>query len=160
MNTAFLLIGGNIGDRSVNLQLAKSRLQQHIGEIGKCSSVYETSAWGNQEQADFLNQVITLHTKLSAAECMKEILTIENKMGRVRDQKNDPRIIDIDILFFDEAIINEPDLIIPHPQIQNRKFALIPMNELAPEFEHPVFNISIAALLSTCTDQLEVRLLK
>ncbi len=159
MNTVFLLIGGNIGDRSANLQTAKTMLQQGLGEIGNCSSVYETSAWGNIDQADFLNQVIMIHTKLAAAECMNEILSIENKMGRVRHKKNDPRTIDIDILFYNHEIINSTNLTIPHPEIQNRKFALVPLQEIIPDFIHPVLKSSITQLLSTCKDELEVRLM-
>ena len=148
-----------MGNRINNFETSINFLQQKIGKIIKRSSVYETDAWGNTSQPDFLNQVILIETSLNATECMQQIFFIENKMGRVRTKKNDPRIIDIDILFFNDEIINEPDLIIPHPQIQNRKFVLIPMNEISPGLIHPALNQTINNLLSTCTDQLEVRLL-
>ena len=160
MNLIYLLIGGNVGDRIANLETASDLIEQQIGKIIKRSSVYETDAWGNPDQPDFLNQVLFAETGLSAIKCMGEIFSIENKMGRVRAKKNDPRIIDIDILFFNDEIINEPDLSIPHPQIQNRKFVLVPMNELFPGLIHPVLKQSINNLLSACNDQLEVRLLK
>ena len=159
MNTLYLLIGGNVGNRINNLETATGLLQQQIGNIIKRSSVYETGAWGNTNQPDFLNQVLILETRLNATECMQQIFFIENKMGRIRTEKNAPRIIDIDILFFNDEVINEPGLTVPHPQIANRKFVLIPMNELSPGLLHPVLNQTIANLLSTCTDQLEVRLL-
>lgn len=160
MNKAYLLIGGNVGNRIDNIGTAITFLQQQVGKIIKRSSVYETEAWGNTNQPDFFNQVLLVETALGAAECMQHIFSIENKMGRIRRKKNDPRIIDIDILFFNDEIINEPHLTIPHPQIQNRRFVLIPMNELSPDLIHPVLNKSINNLLSTCDDQLEVRLLR
>lgn len=159
MNKAYLLIGGNIGNRPDNIKTACDLLEQQIGKIIKFSSVYETDAWGNINQPDFLNQVLLIKTLLNAHDCMQQILSIENKMGRIRDKKNDPRIIDIDVLFFNDEIINEPHLTIPHPQIQNRKFVLVPMNELSPDFIHPVLNKTINNLLSISNDELEVRLL-
>ena len=159
MNRTYLLIGSNVGNRVNNIETATNLLEQQIGKIIKSSSVYETDAWGNTSQPDFLNQAILIETRLNAHKCMQQIFSIENKMGRVRIKKNDPRIIDVDILFFNDEIINEQDLIVPHPQIQNRKFVLIPMNELSPGFIHPVLNQTIGNLLSTCADPLQVRLL-
>jgi 2-amino-4-hydroxy-6-hydroxymethyldihydropteridine diphosphokinase len=157
MNEAYLLIGGNLGDRVVNLADARVNIESHLGKIIKASSMYETASWGIAGQPDFLNQVLLLETKFSAEEIMNSILSIENKMGRVRTEKNASRIIDIDILFFNDEIINRKDLIIPHPEIQNRKFALIPMNEIAADYLHPVFKQSIKNLLSTSKDQLLVK---
>ncbi len=159
MNKTYLLIGGNIGNRIAILETAINLIEKKLGNITNRSSIYETGAWGNTNQPDFLNQVLLLETKLNAVKCMQQIFLIENKMGRVRDKKNDPRIIDIDILFFNDEIINDPGLSIPHPQIQNRKFVLVPMNELSPNLFHPVVKKTINNLLSTCTDPLEVRLL-
>lgn len=158
MNIAYLLIGGNVGNRNKNIITAIELLQQQIGNIIKRSSIYETEAWGNTDQPDFLNQVLLAETELNAAECMHQILSIEEKMGRIRSEKNDPRIIDIDILFFNDEIINTPHLTIPHPQIQHRKFVLVPMNELASGLVHPVLNQTINTLLKNCIDPLEVRL--
>ncbi|MEO6453098.1 MAG: 2-amino-4-hydroxy-6-hydroxymethyldihydropteridine diphosphokinase [Ginsengibacter sp.] len=159
MNKVYLLIGGNMGDRMSNIDAAVNFLDQEIGNVIIRSSIYETDAWGNTNQPNFLNQVILIETPIGAAECMQQIFSIENKMGRIRAEKNDPRIIDIDILFFNDEIINEPHLTIPHPQIQNRRFVLIPMNEVSPHLVHPVFNQTISKILSVCQDELEVRLL-
>lgn len=156
MNAAYLLIGGNIGNRGENLSEARAHIENGIGEIIKTSSIYQTASWGITEQPDFLNQVLLVNTKFSAEETMQLILSVENKMGRVRTQKNASRIIDIDILFFNYEIISDQNLTIPHPEIQNRKFALIPLNEIAPDFIHPVFKQSIRNLLSTSKDKLEV----
>lgn len=157
MNLAYLLIGGNLGDRIKNLDFAKIWIEKNIGDVINNSSIYETAAWGITEQPDFLNQVLLVETKLSAQEVLHKILSIENKMGRIRTQKNASRIIDIDILFFNDEVIDEPGLTIPHPEIQNRKFALIPMAEIAPDIVHPLLGQSIKNLLSTSKDKLEVR---
>ena len=157
MNAAYLLIGGNLGNRIENLSEGREQIENEVGEIIKASSIYQTASWGITEQPDFLNQVLLMRSKFSAEEIMKLILTIENKMGRVRTQKNASRIIDIDILFFNDEIISLTNLTIPHPEIQNRKFALIPLNEIAPYFLHPVFKLSIQNLLSTSKDKLEVK---
>ena len=159
MNKIYLLLGGNMGDRISNLSTAKKLIEQKIGKITKRSSVYQTAAWGIKDQPDFLNQVLLVKTKLDALECMQQILAIENKIGRIRTIKNAPRVIDIDILFYNDEIINLPNLVVPHPQIEKRKFVLIPMNELVADMIHPVLRRSINYLLSTCTDPLEVRLL-
>jgi 2-amino-4-hydroxy-6-hydroxymethyldihydropteridine diphosphokinase len=159
MNKTYLLLGGNVGDRINNIKTAARLLQNQTGAIIKHSSIYETDAWGNTEQPDFLNQVLYIETMLSASEYMHQILFIESEMGRIRLKKNDPRVIDIDILFFNDEVINEPPhLTIPHPEIPNRRFVLIPMNELSPDFVHPLLNKTIHYLLSVCKDMLQVRL--
>lgn len=157
MNSAYLLIGGNIGDRIKNLAKTRSFIGMGIGKIVKTSSIYETAAWGITEQPDFLNQVLLVESKLPAQKIMQLILSIENKLGRVRTQKNASRIIDIDILFYNNEIINEMGLTVPHPEIQNRKFALIPLNEIATEFVHPILKLSLKNLLSISKDKLEVK---
>jgi 2-amino-4-hydroxy-6-hydroxymethyldihydropteridine diphosphokinase len=157
MNITYLLIGGNLGVREKILARARSFIKEDIGNIRKASSIYETAAWGITEQPDFLNQVIEVETKLSAQEVLNNILAIEIKMGRVRTRKNASRIIDIDILFFNNDIIHEPGLTVPHPEIQNRKFALVPMAEIAPGILHPIFKRTIKELLSTSGDTLEVK---
>jgi len=110
MNKAYLLLGGNIGDRLSNLEKAKQFLKKQVGKIVECSGVYETASWGKTAQPDFLNQVLLIETKLTAAQIMEQILFIENEMGRVRTEKNASRIIDIDILFFNEEIIEKLNL--------------------------------------------------
>lgn len=156
MNDAYLLTGGNMGDRLANLQKAKEHLVNEAGTILAASSVYETEAWGNHEQPDFYNQVHKISTELSADELMEKILKIEELMGRVRTVKNASRVIDIDILFFNDTIITTPNLTIPHPEIINRRFVLTPMDELAPELIHPALHTTIHELLSTCKDPLRV----
>ncbi len=157
MNSVYLLIGGNLGKRIENLVVAKSFIENDIGKIIKASSVYETAAWGITEQPEFLNQVLLIKTKFAAEKMMGLIHSIENKMGRIRSQKNASRTIDIDILFFNDEIINRTNLTIPHPEIQNRRFALVPLNEIASGMVHPVFKQSIKNLLSTTNDKLEVK---
>ncbi len=156
MNTLFILVGGNLGDRPENLERALICVKKEIGQVFQSSMIYETEAWGNENQPDFYNQVHIINTTFSAAETMTKILAIEEEMGRIRTTKNAARIIDIDILFFNKEIINEPGLTIPHPEIANRRFALEPLNELAPKFIHPVLHKTIHDLLSTCEDRLEV----
>lgn len=158
MNTAYLLIGGNLGERVMNLDKAKAFISNDIGKIINASSIYETASWGITEQPDFLNQVLLIETRLYAKQLLHKIFSIENKMGRVRTQKNASRIIDIDILFFNDHLINEPGLTIPHPEIQHRKFALIPMTEIAPGFVHPLLEMQMKDILSTSKDTLEVKL--
>lgn len=160
MNKTYLLIGTNEGNRSQHLNKAKDLIQQKIGKIVSSSLIYETAAWGRHDQPDFLNQVLRVETLLTAQTIMQEILLIENAMGRIRTKKNDPRIIDIDILFFNNDTINETGLIVPHRELQNRRFVLIPMNELSPELVHPGLHESISYLLSTCKDDLPVRIFK
>ncbi len=157
MNSAYLLIGGNLGDRIAILTTARNFIESELGNIIKASSIYETAAWGIKEQPDFLNQVLLIKTILSAEELIKHILLVEEKMGRIRTQKNASRVIDIDVLFFNDRVLNTPLLTVPHPQIQYRKFTLIPLAEMAPNFIHPVLKKSIKHLLMDCRDELEVR---
>jgi len=157
MNRIYLLLGSNMGNPKQKLLSAQKNIERKIGKIIRLSSIYQTAAWGNTKQPDFLNQVIIVKTTLTAQEVIKTILEIEEKMGRIRTKKNAPRIIDIDILFHNKEIIQEKDLIVPHPEIQNRKFVLIPLNELSPNFKHPVLTKSIHHLLTICNDPLNVK---
>lgn len=157
MNTAYLILGGNKGDRLQNLQKALQLISQKAGIIVETSDIFTTSAWGNTEQPDFLNQALCLQTPLRAVDLLQTLLSIEQELGRVRDQpKWTARIIDIDILFYNTAIITTPDLKIPHPFIQERMFVLVPMAQIAPIFVHPVLKRNIQTLLLECTDKLEV----
>ena len=160
MNSTYLLIGGNLGDRIINLSKAKRLIEIEIGEIVNASSMYETASWGNTEQPKFLNQVLVIETILSAEKIIEKIFSIEHSMGRVRGIKNASRIIDIDILFFNDEIIKMPHLIIPHPEIQNRKFVLVPLAELSPNLYHPILKLTVAELLSASKDRLAVKLFK
>jgi 2-amino-4-hydroxy-6-hydroxymethyldihydropteridine diphosphokinase len=160
MNKIFLITGANIGDRKKNLETAAAFIKERIGKIIKSSSIYETEAWGNNDQPAFYNQVFFLESDFSAEQTMEEILKIEKEMGRVRTTKNAARIIDIDILFFNDEIINSPNLIVPHKEISNRRFVLMPLNELAPTHIHPVLKKNMEELLSSCKDPLKVTRLK
>jgi 2-amino-4-hydroxy-6-hydroxymethyldihydropteridine diphosphokinase len=155
MNKIFLITGGNIGDRKKNLQTAAALIQEHIGKIILSSKIYETDAWGITDQKSFYNQVHAIESNFSAEEVMQKILKIEEEMGRVRTIKNAARVIDIDILFFNNDIVNEQNLTIPHPQIINRRFVLTPLNEIASNLIHPVYKKSIHELLSMCKDELK-----
>lgn len=155
-NEAYLLIGGNIGNRMNYLTKAKNGIGKSCGHIRKLSAVYETAAWGYEEQAKFLNQVLVIKTKLSAEELLHHILKVEEEMGRKRDIKYGPRVIDIDILFFNDDIINADHLTVPHPEMQNRRFVLVPLNEIAADKIHPVFKKTILQLLAECPDKLDV----
>jgi len=157
MNISYLLIGGNEGDRAAYLQQAAEQIAGSACRILQTSSLYETAAWGKTDEAPFLNQALEIGTALEARPLMQVLLDIEQKLGRVRREKYGSRLIDIDILFFNDAIIEEPHLVIPHPRLQNRRFALAPMDEIAPDFIHPVLRRSIADLLAICPDPLEVK---
>lgn len=158
MNTAYLLTGGNMGKREENLALAREAIQAYCGEIKAVSSLYETAAWGKTDQPSFLNQALQIETTLSPRQLLKQILKTEEQIGRKRKEKYGPRIIDIDILFFNQQVFDSPSLKIPHPQIQNRRFVLTPLVEIAPGLIHPVLKKTISELLSATEDQLEVSL--
>lgn len=157
MNNTYLLLGSNMGNSKANLSKAVVQIEKQIGTITRQSGLYSTAAWGNTKQPDFLNQVIIVETKLSSLQTMQTILNIEKKMGRIRTVKNAPRVIDIDILFFNKEIIEEEHLFIPHPQIQNRRFVLVPLNQLSPNLKHPVLNKTVHQLLINCPDRLNVK---
>lgn len=156
MNEIYLITGGNIGNRRLNLETASVMIEDNVGKIIRSSKIYETDAWGITDQAIFYNQVHLVKSKLSAQQIIQTILKIEKDMGRIRTIKNAARIIDIDILFFNDEIINEQDLTIPHKEIPNRRFVLTPLNELAPQLIHPVLKKKIHVLLTDCTDNLKV----
>ena len=157
MNTAFLLTGGNLGDREKNLSQALQHIAEQCGHIVALSSLYETAAWGNVEQPSFLNQAIELETKLNARQLIRRLLKIEKIMGRERKEKYSARIIDIDILLFNHEIHDYHFLKLPHPEMQNRRFALEPLAELAPDYIHPALGKSIVTLLALCPDSLPVK---
>ncbi|HEX8676549.1 MAG TPA: 2-amino-4-hydroxy-6-hydroxymethyldihydropteridine diphosphokinase [Segetibacter sp.] len=157
MNDAYLLTGGNIGDRLVSLQQACMKIEKQAGIVLKKSAVYETAAWGITDQNLFLNQVLLVSTSLPPEELLHTLLHIEQELGRKRIVKMGPRVIDIDILFYNNEIISTPVLTVPHPQIANRRFVLTPLNEIAPGFVHPGLQKTIAELLEICPDNLEVR---
>ena len=157
MSTVFLGIGTNLGDRESNLREAILKIEEHIGMVLKFSAVYETAPWGFDAENDFLNMAVMVETIYSPAELMEKIIGIESMLGRDRNQdRYSSRIIDIDILFYNDLIINEKGLKIPHPLLHERRFVLVPLNELAPDLIHPVKGKSISLLLEECRDRSEI----
>lgn len=159
-NKVYLLTGGNLGDREENLSTARAYIDKKCGRVTKSSSLYETAAWGKSDQPSFLNQALEIQTALTPQNLLQKILDIEKEIGRVREEKYGPRIIDIDILLFNDKIYNFSLLKIPHPEMQNRRFVLVPLAEIAPGVIHPVFKKTIAELLTICPDKLEVKEVK
>lgn len=160
MATLYLLLGANLGDPKKQLAAAVQAIQEQIGTIVQQSSIYITESWGMEEkQPDYLNQVLAVQSEWSAQEVLQKTQRIEEKLGRVRHKKWEARVIDIDILFYEDAIIDLPNLKIPHPLFQERNFAMVPMNEIAPNYIHPVFNKNITELLRESSDDLAVKLI-
>ncbi|MDR0794256.1 MAG: 2-amino-4-hydroxy-6-hydroxymethyldihydropteridine diphosphokinase [Chitinophagaceae bacterium] len=157
MNEAYLLIGGNLGNRMVNLASARKLIGEKAGSIGKLSAIYETAPWGNAEQPAFYNQALQIYTPYASQRLLSNLLQIENELGRIRVEKYGARTIDIDILFFNNEIINTPNLTVPHRLMTERMFVLAPLNEIAAELIHPVLNKTIAELLNECEDVLKVK---
>ncbi|WP_207496652.1 2-amino-4-hydroxy-6-hydroxymethyldihydropteridine diphosphokinase [Aridibaculum aurantiacum] len=156
MNTAFLLLGGNLGDRKKNLEDALQLINERAGKISAASAFYETAAWGKEDQPNFLNQAVTLETRLSPTDLLRMLLAVEKDLGRERIEKLGPRLIDIDILFYGDMVLHSDQLTIPHPHITKRRFVLEPLHDLAPDLIHPAYNKTIAQLLQECTDPLPV----
>jgi 2-amino-4-hydroxy-6-hydroxymethyldihydropteridine diphosphokinase len=152
--TVYLLFGSNLGDRTENIQKAITRVRERIGEPFIVSSLYETEPWGFMHENPFLNQALGLHTHVSPHTLLGEILTIERESGRIRERKGyAARSLDIDILFYGRDVISLDNLVIPHPLICERRFVLVPLYEIAPDFIHPVRNKSIRDLLKECEDR-------
>ena len=156
MNKAYLLMGGNVGDTLSSLQHAIDILATDYGTILQKSRIYRTAPWGKINQQVFLNQAVLLETALTADALLTGLLHTEETMGRKRVEKYGPRIIDIDILLYNNSVIKSPGLTVPHPQLQYRRFALAPLNEIASSIVHPVLNKTIQQLLQDCPDDLPV----
>lgn len=157
MNKAFLLTGANLGDRQQNLASAREFIMKECGVIISTSSIYETAAWGKTDQPAFLNQALEVDTLLNAQQLIRRVLKVEKLMGRIREEKYGPRVIDIDILLFNNEKHHYHFLKLPHPEMQNRRFALLPLAEIAPGTIHPVLKKTIKELLEECTDELTVK---
>ncbi len=157
MNTIYLLLGSNEGDRKNWLRQAVDALNAKAGEVVQLSALYETAAWGLEDQPDFLNQAVQVNTLLDSRQLLEVVQSIEQDLGRQRVVKWGQRTLDIDILFFNREMIDNPELKVPHPHLQERRFALQPLAEIAPALVHTVFNKTIATLLDECPDPLEVR---
>ena len=145
-----------MGDRMQYLSEARHAIERNCGKIADQSAVYETAAWGMREQPAFLNQALLLLTHLTPLELLQSLLALEESLGRKREIKYGPRIIDIDILLFNDDIIHTLPLKIPHPELPNRRFALQCLHDIAPETTHPVLNKTVSQLLAECTDPLTV----
>jgi 2-amino-4-hydroxy-6-hydroxymethyldihydropteridine diphosphokinase len=158
MNVTYLCLGGNIGDREKSIDLALLKISEQVGEISLKSEIYETEAWGVINQQAYLNQCIEVKTNLTSLELINILLFIEKDLGRERTLNiiYESRTIDIDILFFNNDIINQSQLIVPHPRLHLRNFVLIPLHEIAANYLHPVLNKTIFNLLSDCNDISEV----
>lgn len=157
LNSTYLITGTNLGDRPANLRRAIVEIEKNIGSVSRCSSVYETEPWGLSNQPSFYNQVLKVNTTLDVWSLLATTLHIEEKMGRVRTERYGARVIDIDILFFENLVINSEKLTIPHPRIRERNFVLAPLAEIAPELVHPVLNQTMQELWTTSDDQLGVK---
>ena len=145
-----------MGSRRLNLQAAREKIIEHVGQVVRSSSIYQTEPWGYADQAPFLNQVLQVETDLDALETLKTLMAIEKSIGRVRYGKWQERIIDIDILYFENQVINSEWLTVPHPGIPHRKFVLVPLCELIPEEVHPLLKVSNIDLLKATEDTLGV----
>lgn len=157
MHISYILLGSNLGDREKYIASAISEISATLGIIEISSSLYETASWGKHDQPDFLNQVIELKTNLNPKELLAGVLNIEIKLGRKRIEKWGSRVIDIDILLYGQQIVNEPELSIPHPFLAFRRFCLMPLNEIAPKYVHPILKKTIQELLFELSDDLFVK---
>ncbi len=157
MNDVYLLLGSNLGNRQLFLQKAIQNIENEIAPLVKASSVYETQSWGKTDAPDYLNQVILVHTNIPPQTVLEKILDIEISLGRRREEKWGSRTIDIDILFYGDAVVNEPGLQIPHPELHKRRFTLEPLSEIAPHFVHTKYKKSLLELKNELQDSLIVK---
>lgn len=157
MNDVFLLLGSNLGERQALLKQAISHIEGAIAPVTKVSSVYETQSWGKTDEPDYLNQVVMLQTEIPAQSVLEKILHIEHEMGRERRERWGARVIDIDILFYGNEVLEQPGLHVPHPRLHQRRFTLEPLAEIAPNVIHPVLNKTISQLKSLLEDNLIVK---
>lgn len=153
---AYFLLGSNLGDRKLNLAIAVTKLTQQLGKVIVKSSIYETAPWGKTDQPGFLNQAIVISSEIPALQLLSMILAIEQQMGRVRLEKWGQRLIDIDLIFNENEVLNTENLQLPHPEMHKRKFVLVPLVEIAPDFIHPIFNQKISEILFNLNDNLSV----
>ncbi len=148
-HTVYLALGSNLGDRLANLKQAIAALPPQM-EVKAKSSVYETPPWGYEDQPKFLNQVIKAKTYLDPEPLLKHLKRLEVALGRQESFPNGPRLIDMDILFYDDLVLNSPSLVIPHPRLHERGFVLLPLMEIAPDLIHPVNKKSVREMAAGC----------
>jgi len=159
MKKVFLGIGANLGNRENNIFLAVEKIRELIGPVINVSPVYETEPWGFKSENKFLNIVIEVETKIKPSGLLGRLMMIESLLGRVRDGKQyTSRTIDIDILLYNNKVLETKVLVIPHPRMHERKFVLVPLCEIAPDMVHPVLKKNMRELLKECPDKSNVRL--
>ncbi len=156
-HTVYLLTGSNIGDRQLHLQHALEKIKAVAGSIISTSAIYQTQPWGVMNHEDYLNQAIQIETLLPAIELFEALRAIEISEGRTGSEKNTPRTLDIDILFYDDLNLETDQLIIPHPRLHQRRFVLEPLCDIAPDFMHTKIKKTVKDLLKDCTDGLQVK---
>ncbi len=155
MPVAFIGLGSNLGDRIGSIQKAIGEISK-LGDISALSSLYETEPVGVEDQPDFINCVIKLEANLSPYDLLVSLQSVEKKLGRERREKWEPRTIDLDIIFYNNLVIETPSLIIPHPRAHLRRFVLEPLCEIAPDFIHPTLNITVSKILEGLVDSKRV----
>ncbi|GAB4011628.1 2-amino-4-hydroxy-6-hydroxymethyldihydropteridine diphosphokinase [Spirosoma migulaei] len=151
-----LLLGANLGDRTLTLRRAIDLIAERVGLVVNASGLYETAPWGVTDQPTYLNQVLAVETMLEPEEVLTQTQAIEQELGRIRLEKWGARVIDIDILYYDQLIWQTDTLTIPHPYLHQRRFTLVPLAEIAPAFVHPVLKKTTVELLEECEDESEV----
>lgn len=161
MHKVFLGIGGNIGNKQHNFRLAKELIEKELGKLIQSSSIYETPPWGFHSEDVFWNQVLLIETKLEAIELLWRIHKIEEQFGRTRGTEGyTSRQMDVDILYFDDVFMETKNLIIPHPKIHERKFVLVPLCEIAPDFKHPLRRLTSIEMLESSRDDSIIKKVK
>lgn len=155
-NTFFLLLGTNLGNRTALLREAVAQIEQQIAPVLGQSAIYETAPWGVVEQPAFLNQVLQLESILHPIDILQRTQKIEKQLGRERHERWGPRLMDIDLLYYGNLVLTMTDLVVPHPRLHERRFTLVPLAQIAPDFMHPVLKKNNQELLANCTDNSQV----
>ena len=160
MNDLLIGLGSNEGNRTANLALAHRLLSRNIGIVLKESPIYQTEPWGGVEQAPYYNQVLWVKTVRSLEDAFRKCQILEQKMGRQRLQKWGPRVIDVDVLYYNQEQVNTATLTVPHRHLHERRFVLQPLCDIAPDYRHPILNQTTTELLAVCPDQLSICMLE